>query len=722
MKNRVLATAMLVFSLASVTTTTAQQFIDAPQFQVDGSPKVVATGDFNGDAILDLATGKVGGPTPISILLGTGGGGFELGQELGDRFSASYGLTVGDWNRDGVLDLASVDGNSTLQIYLGVGDGTFQAGSPYTVGAVGITSADLNSDGVLDLIAADGVFGMSVLLGLGDGTFGAPVMYTFKHESVGDVAVGDLNGDGNPDVVAVATSTGHGDLLVFLGNRDGSLQPAVAYSTAQEGNGIVIGDFNLDGILDLSTSGSQLAILFGKGDGTFGPAQQYIGPGGGVGVTMADIDGDGSPDLLELQSAIAFGFGPPSAVALWRNRGDGTLRLPILYGVGQDPRDIMIGDFNNDGQPDVVTANNVSDTVSVLLNSGEGQLISRRQFETGLRESNGAEAIAVGYIDKDNNLDAVITDFDGGGIVVLPGNADGTFRQPNAFPAKLFPEAVTLADVNRDGWTDIIVGGGEGVSILLGNGIGEFQPPVHYQAGPGVQAVATGDVNNDGLPDVITGDYAGHAVSVLLNDGTGKFGKQIYNYTNYRVTALAVGDLNNDGKLDVATINHAVGMPVGEGSSTVLLGNGDGTFTVQHTFRFGVGHAAGSVVIADVNRDGKPDVVTLGDQLRVYPGQGDGTFGNPIITEVSRYGGPGVVGDFNRDGKLDALVLVTDIQGHFHTFLLLGNGDGTFGPAQAFSADNYSAIASGDFNHDGALDAVSFGACCIDVLLNTGAR
>lgn len=123
------------------------------------------------------------------------------------------------------------------------------------------------------------------------------------------------------------------------------------------------------------------------------------------------------------------------------------------------------------------------------------------------------------------------------------------------------------------------------------------------------------------------------------------------------------------------------------------------------------------MAIADVNRDGNLDVVLLGSQVIVYPGNGNGTFGQRIVSNTGQDGFlSGVLADFNGDGKLDAA-----ITGLYGVLLSLGNGDGTLQVAQIYTGGGAS-LAAGDFNRDGALDILGAGSCCIDVLLNTGVK
>ncbi|MBA3912414.1 MAG: VCBS repeat-containing protein, partial [Acidobacteriales bacterium] len=354
---------------------------------------------------------------------------------------------------------------------------------------------------------------------------------------------------------------------------------------------------------------------------------------------------------------------------------------------------------------------------SVLLNDGRGNLISRRSFDASSGGLTAAiTSIAVGYIDRDKNLDvAAVEDNSFNRVLLLPGNPDGTLRPAKTFRTGKSPRAVALADVDGDGWTDIITANGaNSISVLRGNGLGNFKPHVDYTSGLDPYILVIGDFNNDGAPDVVTGNYTGRGVSALLNDGTGAFPSHIDAYIGSRVIAIAAGDFNKDGNLDIATAN---GDRI-QGSFSVLLGNGDGTFVIHETNFKSFGS---SVVIGDVNQDGNPDLVLLGNDVTVYPGQGDGRLGPPIVTNVALDGGVGAIGDFNGDGKLDAVV-VTNNFSPLSALLLYGNGDGTFQPPQRYPIDENVAVAVGDFNRDGALDFAAGGDCCVSVLLNAGAK
>ncbi len=356
-------------------------------------------------------------------------------------------------------------------------------GSPMAVadepGSVVI--GDMNKDGKLDLLIASGRSRtISVVPGLGDGRFTSDALKKVTvSDSPGQMALGDVNRDGNLDL-AFITHDSYG-VVMLLGDGKGTLSLApnspIVMKLGQHPHthGLGIGDLNGDGKLDLAT------------------------------VNSSDND-----------VSVAFGDG----------RG-GFTRAPVSFAVGPSPYPMALGDINNDGHIDIVATATAtgplraqqlpfSRALTLLLNDGRGGF---RSSQVPLRTGE-PWSVAIGEVTSDNKLDLVVTHHDMVNLTVLSGDGRGAFTEvtgsPFDFGHNAFP--VVLVDVNHDDKQDVITAGGDGVSVMLGDGRGAFKraPASPFLTGRGTWNLAVADLNGDGKVDVVACSSESKTVSVLL--------------------------------------------------------------------------------------------------------------------------------------------------------------------------------------------------------------
>jgi hypothetical protein len=344
----------------------------AGRYPVGDDPFDIAAGDFNGDGKLDLVTGDASLPG-VSVLLNNGDGTFQpaVNYPMGGYISS---VAVGDFNNDGKLDLAVVDlYGDVIDILLGKGDGTFP-GPPLVACAdcfaFSATAAEMNGDGQLDLVVSGGNFVgglVIILLGNGDGTF-----TRFEDLSVGgfnhfvrEVRIDDFNHDGVLDLAVSQTFSDFPDgyIGVFLGNPDGTFGKMSVFGHVGYLLNFAIGDVNGDGnddivLPDRHSRGGK--IFLGAGDGTFPTHLAYeTGQSHGGFAVLSDFDGDGILDMA------ATGF---YGVSILTGVGDGTFKVAGRRFIGNGPVVMVAADLDGDHAPDIAVTTYRRDGVTVLLN------------------------------------------------------------------------------------------------------------------------------------------------------------------------------------------------------------------------------------------------------------------------------------------------------------------------------------------------------------------
>ena len=345
----------------------------------------------------------------------------------------------------------------------------------------------------------------------------SPVLYPTS------LAAGDLNGSGFPGLAVVGNEDP--DLLHAVGKGNGHF----GYWSHSGGTGgapgfVFLADVDGDGNLDAVTADAMrplVTIAFGDGKGNFDRGVRLdTGVGFAVSqVAVADLNGDGIPDIVG--TTVPFG-NEPGEIFVFLGAGNRRFEKAVHFASGgAQPIGIAVGDLNHDGIPDLVIANwghgaGPYGNLSVLLGEGGGRYGKPVSYPAGIHP----HQLVLGDFNGDGNLDVAVTsNLD---IRVFLGAGDGSLSKGIAYFAGQYPTSIATADFNADGIPDLVVSNYTSpkpchVSVLLGKGDGTFQRPVHFRVGLSPVQVITADFTHDGKPDIATINGGDSTISILLN-------------------------------------------------------------------------------------------------------------------------------------------------------------------------------------------------------------
>jgi hypothetical protein len=325
-----------------------------------------------------------------------------------------------------------------------------------------------------------------------------------------------------------------------------------------------------------------------------------------------------------------------------------TFTGPTNFAVGDGPNSVAVGDFNGDGDPDLAVANEFAGSVSVLLGGAGGSFSAATNIATG----GFPFAVAVGDFNGDRDPDLAVADAFDGIISVLLGGAGGSFGGPTNFPAGSFPAAVAVGEFNGDGDPDLAVADQltGAILVLRGSTGGSFTAPTTVGTATGPFSIAVGEFNGDSDPDLAVADPSDGGVRVLLGSTGATFTAPATVASGGDPVSVGVGDFNGDGDPDLAVADQS------PGEIMVLLGSTGGTFAAPTILTTDSGVSA--IAVADFNRDGDPDLAVSNNdfslsRVSVLLGSTGGTFTAPSHFAVGSTQTSVVAADFNGDGKPD---------------------------------------------------------------------
>jgi hypothetical protein len=341
---------------------------------------------------------------------------------------------------------------------------------------------------------------------------------------------------------------------------------------------------------------------------------------------------------------------------------------PIAFAGGPD--DVVVGDMNKDRKPDLIIASGQSRTITVIPGLGDGSFRSDGASKISVSESPGE--LALGDVNSDNNLDLAFVSHDSYGVTMLLGDGTAVLSLAPNSPIVMkqgqhpHTHGLGMGDLNGDSKIDLatVNSSDNDVSVAFGDGRGGFTlVPTPFAVGPSPYPMALGDVNGDGHLDIVATATAtgplraqqlpfSRALTLLLNDGRGGFRSSQIPLRTGEPWFVAIGDVNGDRKRDLVVTHHDMS------ALTVLSGDGRSSFVEVSGSPFDFGHNAFPIALADVNHDGKQDVITAsGDGVSMMLGDGRGAFkrapSSPFLTGRGTWNF--AVADVNGDGKVDVV-------------------------------------------------------------------
>ena len=668
-------------------------------------PSSLAAGDMDGDGDKDVLVGQsfFGGPG-VSVLENRGDGSYEAPVYYALAVNQSVAeVALADFDADGDLDAfatirGAFDDETKLRVWRNGGDGTLGAPVVFATGAgpVGLVVADFTGDGKPDVATANWYWSaLSVSFLRHNGQSGAGASYLPRTDiamgmRVEDLAAADVDGDGDRDLAVGGFQASNNMPFVSILANDGTgaFAAPVVYEAAPGGYQwprakVALRDLDNDGDADLVNGGAYedgpvlsgaIVIRKNDGQGVFGPHQAYVFPEGFSdpwSLAAADLTGDGFADVV---ASVPSGRATDGYMVL-PSTGAGSFGLPVYYEAEQWTYEAVAFDADGDGDVDVATVGGFSTALTVHANPGTG-----------------------------------------------------SFRVLPRYPVAMLSDAVEGADIDNDGDVDIvtnnavsILSNDAAIIVLKNDGNGAFSGAGYYTYAPprNFGDVKLRDLNGDGFVDMLLApddDYPPYNFGTALNNGDGTFAAVVVHPVgSCGQGSIEAFDLDGDGDRDVVLTEEQGCPSVPQPRIFVFRNDGSQAFVLAATILSTQGFPRG-LEIADLNGDGRPDLVTaLATTMGVFPNNGGFSFGPPVLSSTTAY--KFTLADFNGDGTLDVGMILPEDPDSYHdrAATALGLGGGVFGPAQIQPGSTTAEplrisddLGAADFDGDGRTDLLTF--------------
>lgn len=611
--------------------------------------------------------------------------------------------------------------------------GPRQAGSAIDGNISDVCAVDLDNDGDLDLVTVYPA-GPELAICYNDGSasFSQP-WYVNENAGTADlvqsVAVGDLDGDGDIDLVSgtwngfFGVSGDENSVAINLNKGDGTFAKATMIPVLNKTTKVITGDFDNDNDIDIAATHkdtSRISVLLNNGDATFAPFIDYEVGKDPWSLYSADINGDGYLDLIVATIS--------GELTLLINNRDGSFSTEkILLEPGL--QNVHGGDIDNDGDHDLITLNSYNNTLNIFFNDGNASFTSVNT----LKMNHWINSVFLSDLNGDGNLDFCVANYDTNTVSIFMGDGSSSFAEVGEWFIGDNPHDILVADLNNDGSQDIIsCANGIWAMTILNKGNFAYETiDRFYKIESSPVAIESADFNGDGFNDIIyyQGSHTkGSFLSIRLNDGYGYFPNE-YSFggdylknegpsTGSPIHPFSIADYDGDGDIDIAAALNASWL-VDYVCFKIFFNDGSGNFNRDETkyevpnFTF---NQINFMKSSDLDRDGDIDIIASWGKfgkstgVSVFYNNGNAQFDSSKIyyriDNCVSHIHVLEVADLNKDNYDD--IVITDDQNFNQMLIILFNkGDGSFKEPLSFPAQwrsTYTALVAQDYDNDGDND------------------